>query len=208
MKNAVRAGSSLVGLTAALLVPAAAIGQIDAGQTVGQAVGEVGNALPQPPAQVPTAPPVPAPAAPSPPAPPQTAPSAPAAPAPGPAPSGAASPASASGGSAKSGGASGSSTGGAGERRAGGGKASAAGNKKSRGAGAGVALAQEDSGELSPPEGKTYSGAVTPSYDTGVQGDPGLPFTGGHALLLLAMGGVALAAGLALRTAARRRPAG
>jgi hypothetical protein len=69
-------------------------------------------------------------------------------------------------------------------------------------------LAQKDSGELSAPDGESFSGAVTPNPATGVQGDPDLPFTGGQVLLLLAMGGVALAAGLALRTAARRRHAG
>jgi hypothetical protein len=220
MKNAFRAGSSLVGVAAVLLTPAVAAGQIDAGQTVGQAVGQVGDALsqagPQAPVQGPAAPVQPA----SPPAPgaaPQAPPSAPAAPAP--APVGAGGSSGASGGGAtsgadpSSGGSSGSTrSAGAGKpagRSAGGGgsgKVRAAGSNKA--GGAGTVLAQADTDELDPPQGESYSGAVTTSPDTGVAGDPELPFTGGPVLLLLAMGIVALAAGLALRTAARRRHVG
>jgi hypothetical protein len=210
MKNAFRAGWSLVGVAGALLTPAVAAGQIDAGQTVGQAVGQVGDALsqapPAAPVQVPAAPVQPA--APPAPAPaPQAPPSTPAAPAPAPASAGGWT--GPSGGGAPSGGSSGKSpSGGAGNsaRGGGGGKARAAGNKKA--GGAGVVLAQNDAGELDPPQGESYSGAVTTTPDTGVGGSPELPFTGGPVLLLLAMGIVALAAGLALRTAARRRHVG
>jgi hypothetical protein len=69
-------------------------------------------------------------------------------------------------------------------------------------------LAAQNDDELDAPAGESFSGAVTTNPDTGVEGDPELPFTGGPVLLLLAMGAVALAAGLALRTAARRRHAG
>jgi hypothetical protein len=219
MKNAFRAGLSLVGVAAVLLTPAVAAGQIDAGQAVGEAVGQVGDALSQAPVQVPAAPAQPA----SPPAAapaPQAAPSVPAGPGPAPASAGGSSGASAGGSSGASG--SGATSGGsAGSTRSAGtgkpagrggpkalaadGKARAAGNKSG---GAAVVLAQTDTDELDPPEGESYSGAVTTSPDTGVAGDPELPFTGGPVLLLLAMGIVALAAGLALRTAARRRHAG
>jgi hypothetical protein len=215
MKNAFRAGWSLVGVGAALLTPAVAAGQIDAGQTVGQAVGQVGDALspaqPQPPVPVPAAPVQPA----SPPAPaaaPQAPSSAPAGP--GPAQSGAGGSAGGSGGgtttvrpdvSPRKAGTGKAARGGGGKSR-GGGKARAAADKKANGAG--VVLAQTDTGELDPPPDESFSGAVTTSPDTGVTGDPELPFTGGPLLLLLATGIVALAAGLTLRTVARRRHVG
>jgi len=212
MKNAFRAGLSLVGIVAALLTPAVAAGQIDAGQTVGDAVGQVGDTLSQAPVQVPAAPVQPASPPAAAPAPPAT-PSVPAGPPPAPASAGGSSGPSGSG--ATPGGASGSTRsdrtgkpaggGGGGKARAADGEARAAGNKSG---GAGVVLAQTDTGELDPPQGESYSGAVTTSPDTGLAGDPELPFTGGPALLLLAMGIVALAAGLALRTAGRRRHAG
>jgi hypothetical protein len=215
--RAVRAGSLLVGVASLLVLPGVASGQIDVGKTVGDAVGEVGKAVP------PVAPPAPVqvPAAPvQPPAPAQPAPnqapsSAPAAPPPGPAGGGGGSASSApAGGSVSSGGAPNSrgasgSRGGVSRSQAGGGggataKASGAGSKSGRN----TVLAAQDPGTLTPAGGEDFSGAVTTNPDTGVQGDPELPFTGLQVLLLLAMGAAALATGVGLRTAARRRHAG
>jgi hypothetical protein len=202
--------SVLVGVTSALLVPAAAAGQLDAGQTVGQAVGEVGDVVsqvqPQTPVQVPAAPVKPA-SPPAQPAAPQVPQSAPAGPAP--ASSGGAAGGSgggSTGGGATSGAASGSKGGGAAKAGSrGGAKARAAGKGK---AGRDTVLAQKGTGNLSPEGDETFSGAVTTNPSTGVEGDPNLPFTGGHVLLLLAMGIFAMAAGLAVRNAARRRHVG
>ena len=212
--GAVRAGSLLVGVASVLVLPGVAAGQIDVGQTVGQAVGEVGQVVPQAAPQAPVqAPAVPVqPAAPPQPAPSQPPASAPAAPAPSPSAGGG------GGGTATSAPAGGSGSspggGGSGSSRAGGAakggralkaNASSRGSKK---AGKVTVLASQDDGSLTPPSGEDYSGAVTTSPDTGVQGDPELPFTGLQVLVLLAMGAVALAGGVALRTAARRRHAG
>ena len=214
---AVRTGSLLVGFASLLAIPAVAAGQIDVGQTVGQAVGEVGKAVPQ---VVPQAAPAPVPAAPAPapaqPAPSQAPPSAPAAPS---APSGggggaakAAPGGSSGGGSASAGGGSGSRSAAAGRSGGGGGggaTAKAASSGKAKPAGKVTVLAgqTQPNGALDPADGQSFSGAVTTSPDTGVQGDPELPFTGLPALLLAAMGAAALAGGLMLRTAVRRRQA-
>jgi len=216
--GAVRAGSLLVGVASLLALPGIASGQIDVGKTVGEAVGEVGKAVPQvaPPAPV-QAPAVPVQPAPARPAPRQAPSSAPAAPAPSPAGGGGGDTSSApgggsgsSGGSGSGGGASGSRAGGdagGGADRGGGGKAKAS-RAGSKHGGKQVVLAAQDPGSLSAPDGENFTGAVTTSPDTGVQGDPELAFTGLQVLLLLAMGAVALATGLALRTVARRRHAG
>lgn len=200
--------SLMVGIATVLAIPGVAAGQIDPAQTVGDAVGEVGDAIPQ--VQVPTpAVPVQPPAVPvQPVAPRQVTPSAPAAQVPS---------SSGSGGGASnatgqaSGGGSGSSaaagSGDGGTRKAGAKAASSGGGGGKADRGRGVVLAQED-GSLAPPEGQSYSGVVTTDPDTGVSGDPDLPFTGGHLVYLLALGAVALAAGMALRTAVRRRHAG
>ena len=196
----------MVGIATLLAIPGVAAGQIDAGQTVGDAVGEVGEALPQ--VQVPTpAAPVQPPAVPvQPVAPRQVTPSAPAVETPSPSSSG-------GGGSTATGqapgGGSGSSaaaSGDGGARKAGAKAASGDGGGKADRK-RGVVLAQED-GSLTPPEGQSYSGVVTTDPDTGVSGDPDLPFTGGHLVYLLALGALALAAGMALRTAVRRRHVG
>jgi hypothetical protein len=208
---AVRTGSLLVGVAGLLAIPGVASGQIDVGKTVGEAVGEVGKAVPQ---VVPQAAPAPVPAAPVPapaqPAPRQTAPSAPAAPAPAPSSGGGESTAgSSAGGSASAGGGSASRSSAAAPAPTGGGaKAKAASSGNAKRAGKVTVLAgTQSNGALDPSEGESFSGAVTTSPNTGVQGDPELPFTGFSVLLLAAMGAAVLAGGMALRTAARRRHA-
>jgi hypothetical protein len=200
--------SLIVGMASLLALPGVAAGQIDAGKTVGEVVEQVGQAVPQAapqaPVQFPAAPvQPPAPAAPAP----RQAPlSAPAAPAPSPSGGGSTGTA-ASGTTSGGGGASGAtaSPGKGGTSKAGAGKARASSRK---GADRGIVLAAQEDQPLTPPEGQSFSGAVTTNPDTGVVGDPELPFTGFQALLLLAMGAAALAAGVAFRTAARRRHVG
>jgi hypothetical protein len=191
-----------------LLVPSVAAGQVDVGQTVGDAVGEVGKAVPQvvptPPAQLPAVPVQPAPVQPVQRQAPQ--PSTPAAQAPSgegsatagsPAASGRRASDSRAGGSAKGGSA----------------KASAS-SKRGGGASDGKVLAARrrgspaDTDSLAPADGQSFSGAVTTNPNTGVEGDPELPFTGLQVLMLLGMGSLALVAGLGLRSATRRRHAG
>ena len=208
-----RTVSLMVGIATVLAIPAVAAGQIDPGQAVGDTVGEVGEAVPQ--VQVPApAVPVQAPAAPAQPvAPKQVTPSAPAPQAPSSSGSGG----GASNATGNSAGGSGSGSGfssssnsagsGAGKAHKSGARASAHGRDAKAERRRGVVLAQEE-GALTPPDGQTVAGAVTPNPDTGVQGDPDLPFTGGQLLYLLALGAAALAAGMALRTATRRRHAG
>ncbi|HEX2232194.1 MAG TPA: hypothetical protein VHG69_02400, partial [Thermoleophilaceae bacterium] len=117
-------------------------------------------------------------------------------------------------GSASGGGSPGSKASGSGEggsSKAGAGNARAAETARAAGksgADTGTVLAAQDDRPLTAPDGEGFSGAVTTSPNTGVAGDPELPFTGFQTLLLLAMGAVALAGGMALRTAARRRHAG
>jgi hypothetical protein len=207
---AVRTGSLLVGVAGLLAIPGVAVGQIDVGKTVGEAVGEVGKAVPQ---VVPQAAPAPVPAAPVPapaqPAPRQTAPSAPAAPAPAPSGGGGGSTAgSPGGGSASAGGGSASRSSAATAPKGGGAKAKASSSGTAKRAGKVTVLAgTQSNGALDPSEGESFSGAVTTSPNTGVEGDPELPFTGFSVLLLAAMGAAVLAGGMALRTAARRRHA-
>lgn len=204
--GAVRAGVSLVGVASALVLPGVATGQVDVGDTVGKAVDEVGGVVEQ---VAPQATPVPVTPAPVPaPAPAQPAPKPGPSSAPAPSPSaggGGAAGTAASGSGSGAGSGSKASAGKSGSSKGGAAKASASSKK---GSGKGTVLAAQDDQPLTPRDGESFSGAVTTNPSTGVVGDPELPFTGFQALLLLAMGGIAVAAGLALRTAARRRHVG
>ena len=209
MKNgSVRAGSLLVGVAGALALPAAAMGQLDpvgdtvtrVGQTVQQTIPQ---ALPQVkhPAPVPTptrSAPAPAPKAP------QPVPAVPSAPLSAPAPSPTAGSSSSTAPAPSAGQATSSSSQSRGRKSGTRASKAHAVSSATPAKAPSVALGQTESDTTAEP-GDAGSFTAGAQAEPATLGDSRLPFTGGYALLFLALGAGALLTGLVIRAATRTR---
>ena len=213
MKNgSVRAGSLLVGLAGALALPAAAMGQLDpvgdtvtrAGQTVQQTVPQALPEIKAPaPVQSLTRQPQPSAPAPAPKAP-QSVPAAPSSPQSAPAASPSAGSSSSAAPAPSAGKASPSSSQSRGRKSGTRASKAHAASSATPAKAPSVALGQTESDTTAEP-GDAGSFTAGTQAEPATLGDSRLPFTGGYALMFLALGAGVLLTGLVLRGATRTR---